>query len=43
MSAVQSKLHLLQVEHKVASSDADMAPQVSAKLWKFSIPLMWRQ
>ena len=28
MSAVQSKLHLLQVEHNVASSDADMAPQV---------------
>ena len=28
MSAVESKLHLLQVEHNVASSDADMAPQV---------------
>ena len=27
MAVVESKLHLLQVEHKVAPSDADMAPQ----------------
>jgi len=27
MSVVESKLHLLQVEHKVAPSDADMTPQ----------------
>lgn len=27
MSVVESKLHLFQVEHKVAPSVADMAPQ----------------
>lgn len=27
MSVVESKIHLFQIEHKVAPSDADMAPQ----------------